>query len=197
MQIQKEVLLNALEVVKPGLANKPIIEQATSFAFMGGRVITYNDEISISHPLPELEDITGAVEADSLYKFLGKIKPDDKGNIELSLNEKFEIVVKSGRSKAGLTLQSEITLPLNEEDFAEKDDWLTLPENFTKFLAIAMGSCGKDMSKPVLTCVHISEEGFIGGADNYRFIHCDLAEDLLYITIVLLKYNTILHTLVY
>lgn len=185
MQIQKEVLLKALEIVRPGLANKPIIEQTTAFAFIDGRVVTYNDEISLSHPIPELADIRGAIEADQLYKFLSKIKADDKGNIDLSMNEDHEIVVKSGRSKAGLTLQAEITLPLQEEDFVERYEWAELPEDFTKFLGIAMSSCGKDMSKAILTCVHINEEGFIEGADNYRFTFCSLSDKLLCKTFLL------------
>ena len=69
-------LLKALEIVKPGLASKEIIQQTTSFAFIEGRVVTFNDEISISHPVPDL-DIQGAVQADELYKFLKKTKADE------------------------------------------------------------------------------------------------------------------------
>ena len=72
MKINKVELQEALEKVKPGLASRELIEQSTSFAFMGDRVVTYNDEISISHPVKNL-DVTGAVKAQTLYAFLNKI----------------------------------------------------------------------------------------------------------------------------
>ena len=55
MKTNKTKLQTALEIVKPGLANKEIIEQSTSFAFLKGKVVTYNDEVSISHPLKGIE----------------------------------------------------------------------------------------------------------------------------------------------
>ena len=48
MKLNKADLQRALEIVKPGLANKEMIEHSTSFAFINGKVITYNDEISLS-----------------------------------------------------------------------------------------------------------------------------------------------------
>ena len=51
MKINRLILQKALETVKPGLANKEMIEQATSFAFMKDKVVTYNDEISISYQI--------------------------------------------------------------------------------------------------------------------------------------------------
>jgi hypothetical protein len=71
--MKKTDLIKALEAVKPGLANKEMIEQSTSFAFMEDRVVTYNDEISISHPLKGIP-IVGAIKADELYAFLSKVK---------------------------------------------------------------------------------------------------------------------------
>ncbi len=65
--ISKKKLQEALEIVKPGLSNNEIIEQTTSFAFIDGRVITYNDELSISCPVEEL-NVQGAVKAEELYQ---------------------------------------------------------------------------------------------------------------------------------
>jgi len=172
MEINKTQLLQALEIVKPGLANKEIIEQATSFAFMSDRVVTYNDEISISHPIDGL-DLTGAVQADTLYKFLGKIKKDD---IDLKLKDN-QIVLSTGRAKAGLTLHSEIMLPL-DDDIAKKGKWKDLPNNFNRFLEMAIGACGTNMTEPILTCVHITKEGIIEGSDSYKIANCYLGEEM-------------------
>ena len=161
MKINKVDLQNALERVKPGLANKELIQQSTSFAFLNGCVATYNDEISISHSVAGLE-ITGAVQATELYQLLKKLKQDE---LELTVTEN-EILLTSGKTKAGLTLQTEIKLPLSEVE--RKSKWKTLPEGFKDALRFAVSPCSKDMSKPVLTCVHVNAEGFIEGCDNYR-----------------------------
>ena len=83
MKIKKEELLKALAAVKPGLSSKDVIEQSTSFAFMGGHVVTYNDEIAVRYPV-DLE-IEGAIRANELYSFLSKIKDKE---IDLEVSEK-------------------------------------------------------------------------------------------------------------
>lgn len=171
MNVNKKQLQEALEIVKPGLANKEIIEQATSFAFLNGRVMTYNDEISISQPLEGL-DITGAIEADKLYKFLSKVKKDD---VDVDIKEN-ELLLVSGRAKAGLTLMSEVKLPL--EEVSKIGRWHDLPKEFVRLMKFAMTSCSTNMSKPVLTCVHVTKDGFIAASDGYRLIQCDLKEEM-------------------
>jgi DNA polymerase III sliding clamp (beta) subunit (PCNA family) len=172
MKINKIRLQEALEIVKPGLANKELIEQSTSFAFMNGKVITYNDEISISHPVEGLE-LEGAILADNLYKFLGKVKKDD---IDLSVEEN-EIILTTGKAKAGLTLQTEIKLPLDEE-LNEKGRWQKLPENFINDIAFVMTAAGSNMSQPLLTCVHIHNSGFVEASDSYRFARRQLSAEM-------------------
>ena len=167
MKINKTELLKALEIVKPGLANQEMIEQSTSFAFLKDRVVTYNDEISISHPIKGL-NITGAILAEELYQLLHKTKADE---IEFELKEN-QIILKSGRAKAGLILQSEVKLPL--EEVGEIGKWKKLPDYFTNAVKFTSMAAGSDMSRPVLTCVHINKAGFIEAADNHRIIRWTL-----------------------
>jgi len=169
--MNKTNLQTALEIVKPGLAGKEMIEQSTSFAFMEGRVVTYNDEISISHPIEGLK-INGAVQAEELYELLSKLKKDE---IEITTKGN-EIILKSGRTKAGLTLQQEIKLPL--EEIGELGKWKPLPEDFLKHIKFAMAACSRDMSRPVLTCVHVSKDGIIEGSDSFRIARCQLKTEM-------------------
>lgn len=171
MKINKAELLKALEIVKPGLSNKEMIEQATSFAFMKGRVITFNDEISLSHAVTGLE-IEGAIKAEELYQLLGKMKGED---LDLELNGE-ELVITSGKSKAGLTLQMEIKLPLEEIGSISK--WKALPENFIKHLSFCVPSCSKDMSRPVITGVHIDQQGIMEATDGFRITKCEFEKEL-------------------
>jgi len=169
--INKKNLLEALEIVKPGLANKDIIEQTTSFAFVEGRVVTYNDRISISSPVPDLQDITGAIKADKLYPLLAKIKADE---VEMSMNENNEIVIKSGRIKASLTLEYEIKLPLSQKELIERGQWQALPKNFVNGINFVMSAASRDMTRPILTCIHINEGRFMEATDSRKVARFEL-----------------------
>jgi len=171
MQINKQDLLKALEVVKPGLTNKEIIEQSDSFVFIEGIITTFNDEICLTHEVKGV-NITGAIKANELYNLLGKLKKDEL-QVEITENE---ILLVSGRAKAGLTLQSEIKLPI--DSLGKKGKWKQLPEMFLKGMEFAIGACTKDMSRPVLTCVHVNTSGMIEGSDGYKISNFEIGEEL-------------------
>lgn len=166
MKINKKELQTALEKVKPGLANREILEQATSFAFMGDRVVTYNDEISVSHPVEGL-NVTGAVKAQALYDFLNKIKKDE---IEIEWQEN-QVVIKSGKAKAGLILEQEIKLPI--EEVGEINKWKSIPEDMMEALKFCYPCCSKDLSRPILTCVNINKDS-VEASDSYQIIRYKL-----------------------
>lgn len=162
MQIDRQELLTALEQVRPGLAKKEQIEQSTHFAFMGGRVVTFNDEISVSAPVEGL-DLEGAIEAQPLYQLLKRVK-GEMIKAELSGNE---LTIGAGRSRAKFALHSDIRLPLGE--VGNTGDWQKLPdpEGFKRALQFAHRSCSREMSQPVLTCVHLVND-VVESTDNLR-----------------------------
>lgn len=137
-----------------------MIEQSTSFCFSKGNILTYNDEISVSCPLENLE-IEGAVNAIELYDFAKKIKSEEV-DLEIKGNE---LLLKAGRSKAGLTLHAEVTLPV--EEIGKISKWKKLPEGFLTALNFTMGSCGHDMTEAIYTCVHINKT-VLEATDKYR-----------------------------
>ena len=162
MNINKTEILKALEVVKPGLANVELIAQATHFAFFKDRVVTFNDSISISCAINGL-DITGAVRAEELYGFLKRAKGKEV-NVEITDNE---LKLKAGRSKAGLTFQSDIEMPL--EEISTKKDWHDLPDEFTDNLMFIKDCCSKEMSRGILTCVHVTDK-FLEASDSLQLM---------------------------
>lgn len=168
MVINKAKLQSALAIVKPGLAARELIDQSTSFVFMDGMVVTYNDEICIAHPL-EAFCVEGAVKADKLYAFLSKIKTE-----EISLDVVGnELCIIAGRSEVKIPMEAQIKLP-SKEAIGAIGNWNTLPENFLRLMSFAMGSCSTDFSKPKFTCVHVGENGIIEGTDGYKITHCKL-----------------------
>lgn len=160
--MQRKELLDALGIVKPGLANREMIEQSTSFAFMDGRVVTYNDEISISHPIKGL-DVEGAIRADELYQLLSKINKDE---IDFVTRDS-EVILKSGKIAAGFSLEEKIELPL--EEIGDLGKWKKMPTSLLEALRFTMFSCSRDMSSPLLTCVNVRKDGLVESSDNWRF----------------------------
>ena len=171
MKINRQELVNALEVVRPGLAHKEMIEQSTSFAFIDGRIVTYNDEISISHPVKNL-DITGAIKAEELYKLLGKLTGKE---IEITATET-EVLIQSEKAKAGFSLQEEITLPLMNTE--EISIWKDVPDNLSIAMQFCLFSCSNDVSRPVLTCIRLQKDGIVQSCDNYRATQYEIGETL-------------------
>lgn len=170
MKINTKELQNALKIVKPGLAQRPLFEQATSFAFVAGHVVTYNDEVSISHPVENLT-LEGAVDAQGLYNLLDKINKD---TIELEL-KKQEIRLTAARSQAGLHLETQVKLPLSS--IGQRGEWQPLPKDFIRLAKFAVHACSSDNTRPVLTSVHLNGK-HIEGSDNYRIARCVLSKKL-------------------
>lgn len=169
MKINRIELLQALDAVQPGLATKELIEQSQSFVFSNGSVITYNDEISVSHPIAI--DIEGAVKAKELYDLLMRIKQDE---IEIEM-KKNELRIKSKRTKAGITLEAEINMPLDKMDPVGK--WRKLPKNFCEALRFCAFTASQESNKPALTCLLVDGR-YVLSCDGFRFTRYDMGEDV-------------------
>jgi len=171
MEVNRSELRYALEKVRPGLASKEVMEQSTSFAFVSGRVVAYNDEISISHPVTGL-DLRGAIRADEFYKFLSSDLPDTL-NIR---TEGSEVLIKVHQSEAGFTLQEEVKLPLDEVD--EPGEWKKVPGGFIDGLKMTYPICARDMTKPVLSCVNVTADGRLESSDNIQIMQYSIGKKM-------------------
>jgi hypothetical protein len=176
-------LLLVLNKLKPGLAAKDVIDQATCVVFHDGLAWSFDDEVAVSHPLPEgLEKITGAVPADPLMQFLARSKAD---TVEIEAvgaateddPNATELRLKAGRAKVGIAMR-EITLPVHEIPVPEKEeDWKPLPDDFVKYASLAALACSSDSSSPALCCLYITA-GAIWACDNYRLTQVALSDDM-------------------
>lgn len=169
MEINRAYLLQVLTAVQPGLAAKELIQQSNTFVFKDDTVVTFNDEIAVHHPLEDI-DFEGAVQAEELLKLLKRLSGD---TVELTADGG-ELKVKCGRSRSGIRLEEEIALPLDAIEWPE--EFWQLPEAFLPSLGRCLFTVSNDMSKPVLTCVHL-EGAIIQSCDNYRLTRCTLDED--------------------
>jgi len=159
MKIERAKLLETLSKVQPGLASKEVIEQSQCFVFHDGMVSTYNDEIAVNCPT-DLK-INGAVEARQLFQLLNKSKAKE---IELEVTED-ELQIKTKKASAGIPLQLEIN-PVMEE-IGKPKEWFELPKQFVDGIRFCMFSVSTDMTKPVLTCIHVKSNR-VESCDNLR-----------------------------
>ena len=170
MKTNRPRLLDQLNQLKPGLAAKELIEQSTCFVFTGGRAYTYNAEIAVSIPT-EIENIEGAVPAKELISLLQKSDNDD---VDLEMTDA-GLVIKSGRYKSTLTVQSEIRLPINE--IQTPDKWQKLPEDFIEAVNVCLFSVSKDtLIKPQMNCIHCSVS-YAESGSGHRLTRCCYASE--------------------
>ena len=163
--VNREVLIQTLEFVQPGLSPKEIIEQSSCFAFKDGIVMTFNDEVACTAET-ELK-FTGAVQASPLLALLHKI-PDTEIELEQT-GEELRIYGK--RRSAGIRMEAEVTLPV--EHVERPTDWKDLPEDFIEALKLAQQCVGSDESKFWTTCVHIHPK-WVEACDDAQLIRYKL-----------------------
>lgn len=160
-------MLKTLKAIQPAVSNKELMEQADCVVFRDGRVFSFNDAIAISAPVEGI-DFEAAVLAAPLIQFFNKTK--EKEVIVMANKKKGEVLLKGKRAKAGIAMQEEIKLPI--EDVTEPDEWHALPDNFTDALKIALPNTGTNMAQPILTCLLLKEDCVIA-SDDFRIAKCD------------------------
>ena len=97
MKINREELLKVLQAVKPGIAKREIIQQATHAIFTGDAVATFNDQICIVYPLKT--DLHCSVQGEEFYKALESI---NEVEVEI-IAEENQVKIISKKTKAGLS----------------------------------------------------------------------------------------------
>jgi len=148
--INREQLVKVLEAVSLGLAQKEIVEQTKSFLFLEDSIASYNDNVTVRCPFKS--GIRGAVKSAELLAVLQKMKDEE---VELSTSEKGnELIVSGKRTKSGISMESEMSLPLDEVKIPK--EFKPLSKNFSKASRACLFATSQDMTRPVLTCVHYS-----------------------------------------
>ena len=160
MKVDREQLITQLESVEPGLSTRDIIEQSGCFVFKDGYVMTYNDEIFCRQGT-ELE-IEGAVQSTSVLNLLRKMTEPE---VDITVKDD-EFFVKGKNKEAGITMQSEIMLPVDDVDVPKK--WKDLPPEFGDAIERVKELTAKDASQFVANCVHITKD-HIESAEEIKF----------------------------
>lgn len=163
-KINRQTLVKTLNLLRPGLSNKDILEGGQCFNFHKDTIVTFNDIMSISIPLKT--GIEGAIKAEEFYKLLDKITAD-----ELTLTRKEnEIRVVAGKVRAGLQIHNKVIPPQPVNNGFEP-----LPTDFKQAINFCQFSASRDMTRPHLTCLHI-QGNKISCSDNWRITQMIMAD---------------------
>ena len=159
--IKREELIDVLTRVKPGIANKEIIEQSNHFIFEEGRIWTYNDQIAISQEFES--ELAGAVKADEFYKLLNKLEDD---NLKISV-QAGEFSIQGKTVIAKIKIDPEIKLQPIQAPGINSKSWQTLPEDFTDAISLCLFSASRNMIRPELTCLYVTGKT-VFSTDTFR-----------------------------
>jgi len=177
-KINGKDLAKILIKVRPGLAQKDIIQQATHFVFTGDMILTYNDRICVWHKLET--DFSCSVSSKEFYNFVSRV--GDK-EIELTLEDK-NLVAKCGKIKGkfvslsldeyggvGKVFKENLKFVLDEDL-----DWRPLPSEFLEALGLCSFSVSRDV-RSVLNYICVSGQHVIASDDSRIGIY-SLPEDI-------------------
>lgn len=166
MKIEREKLLQTLDVAFVGVTPKPIHEQSDCFVFNEEELVTFSGEIltRAKNPLPEVK---GAVLADDLRKVLHKL-PDDVVEV---YTKGSELRIEGKRKRAGIARVKEVTLPY--ADVPRPGEWSELPPELMGTMLQAARVCGKDDSQPRTMEVHATPD-LVEACDGFRFFRSAL-----------------------
>ena len=161
MKINRKDLLNALQMVESGISRTDTILQSSCVVMRRGWFYTLSREIAcaMSSGLPI--EIDAAIKADKLIDVLRKIKDEEvfvTGSIE-SLSIK-----GSGRSK--LTLEADVTLPVDMVERPAKTAWQKLAPDFAEAVDLAVQCTRRKDDRWIKTCVHITSDWIEASDDN-------------------------------
>ena len=161
IQIKKAVFLDALTKVKPGLANKEIMEQSVHFILDQDRIWTYNDQLAISHEIRT--GITGAVRAVEFHALIQKIE----GELIWFEQQQGQILIETESAQATINIEPDIKAKSITVPGINSKQWAELPKNFSTAVRACLFSVCKALDRPALNCLYVSESQVIS-SDRHR-----------------------------
>jgi DNA polymerase III sliding clamp (beta) subunit (PCNA family) len=164
MRVNKQNLLETLTKLRPGLAQRDIIEQNTCFCFYTNKIVTFNDNIFVAIPFES--GMEGGVRADELYKLLTKISTEE---VEISTQNN-ECRIVSGKVKAGIGL-----VEVHYPEVTTSANWRELSSGLLDAIKMARFSVSSNMTRPRFTCIHIKGDK-VTSSDGYRVTQITLTE---------------------
>ena len=150
--LNRAEFLQVLNRVQPGLSTRAFIEQSNCFIFYGGWVSTYNVEICCRAKTGLPKAFEGAVLAAPLLKVL-EAMPHDEISVDFTDDEL--LLNKTSRTKAGIRMQKEILLPVDDVTTPGRGEWRDLHPDFGDAVKKVVGAAGSNDEEFITVCVNV------------------------------------------
>lgn len=160
----RENLLQALQMLGPGISKKETTAQSASFLLRGKLGCSCNGDLVMRTPMPEEFQFHGAIEAATLMAFLERI-PDTEIKAALKSGK---IVIQGKGKKVSLLLDEDIQAPI--DDVEKPKEWSALDTTFFEVAKHASGAVSTDDDKFAVTCVYIDSEQ-VAATDGLQLVH--------------------------
>ncbi len=160
---ERKAVLEILKMIKPGVASKDLVESMKYFFLSGKEIVTYNDRISISHPLQT--SFSTFVKADAFFNVMAK---STAGEITIAKG-KDKINVKAKGLNVNLTTVVDDDIVSRIKTIRESlvdAKWFKLPDNFSECINLCSFAASKAESESTLSCVRIEPKCVIASDNN-------------------------------
>lgn len=174
MQIQKDILLEILDLSKLAVATKEQVEQLSHFIFTGDEIVTFNNRMAIFYEFKT--NFVCSVRADLFYKQLSKFHSNE---ISVSLKNS-KLTMQALNEKASLS----VTLDKDDEVFKILHmiqnnhvdcERFVVPEDFERALSFTSFSASRDAADGVLGCICV-DDNYVYSTDNWRATQYEMEE---------------------
>ena len=142
MPFARKDLLDTLNLAKPALASKDLVEELVCFWFDGKTVWAYSDIIGIQIPLAT--DFVGGLRGNLILGLLEKSRAKD---VTISPSENGEMLLKAANAKLTLALLENERALWEVPDF-DKGNAFVVDKSFIKAIENVLVSIGGDTSVP-------------------------------------------------
>ncbi|MDR2170559.1 MAG: hypothetical protein LBP59_10490 [Planctomycetaceae bacterium] len=151
--VDRSQLLADLELLKPGLTDKEVIEQSDCIAFDGASkwAYTFNENIACFVPLDL--GITGAVVAEPFFKVLSKLTD---ATVTLEQRES-ELIIRGDKVEAGIKCDPNLMLPIDILERSASAVWRPLPDKFATAVVIVEDCVSQSNDDFQLSSIHITD----------------------------------------
>lgn len=165
--IEKKDLLDIIQKVMPAVDKKAIVEEMGHLVFDGQYVLTYNDKVAISYPMPEGFDIScGVVAAD----FVAAVKGIRTKEVTLNHTDN-GLVVYGGKYNTVLPFYDQnkiIELHASLDIDSIWDQLIELPEGFIDGLRVCKYAASDNLDNPKGVYAVKIDGGVIFATDGYQ-----------------------------
>lgn len=179
MIFKRDVLLNAINMLKPGLTPNAIVDAMQNVFFTKNDILAYNEQILIMVPFET--DFKASVNYEDLINILNKL---DSHQFEMGINNETELRIKAESTDAGLLLTSTKEIDGDLDAVIEQMpndsnnlEWTVLPNDFVNGMLLCIMAADTSLQLQSLACLYANGTELLC-TDNMRVSHYTLDGDL-------------------